>query len=782
MKIVELGFEAIKNGDYQEALNIFFRAIKSGENLKDSYKGLGITTLYLEDFELAKWAFYKALESGLTQIDFDKYMNWLNAKQSKSTFLKLNKENNVANIKFRVKNGYFYIHKNGTWKKIFIKGVNIGTGIPGYFPGEFQIRKATYKKWFKLISELNLNCIRVYTLMSPYFYEALHEHNLFSKNPLYLFQGIWYEPPEDNDLNNVRFLIHLKEDIRNLIDAVHGNAEILPSAGKASGKYRYDISSYIIGYIFGREPEYSMVKTFNVKNSNKVSDFDGNFIKGKNLNPFERWNAEILDYIAGYETEKYGDCKLLSVINWPTLDPLYHPSESNYDEQLKFFGFTDVLPNLSENEDDETFDTSKFIMKNGPGFFASYHVYPYYPDFMVNDYINKEDPYREYLRTLKLHYKNMPLLIAEIGLPTSRASAHWHPHGYTHGKLSENQQGELLIKLFQNIYETECAGLIIFSWFDEWFKKNWVFQNYYIPSDRKSLWYNINDPEENYGLLGMYPNYPSKKCTLSANLDEWKDAVTVYSGKNIKILKFMYDEGFIYLYIETVIPIDFEKYGILVGINTVSSDVGEVVLPYVDKKSPFSLQFLLDLNSINRSRVLIQKSYDKFLNHSQKLVIPKKSYQGEWVIVVNQISPRRVSKDKVKFYPSRFDILGNLKFGSLKKGNRYYDNLSDFYIKYNILEVRIPWDILNFSDPSSKRIIWFEGNEKSKQTNGMKFIVLIYDKESREIIEFLPASNEDNDSIVISYDGWDIPIYHSYLKESYFILKKFFEINKEKYI
>ena len=68
---------------------------------------------------------------------------------------------------------------------------------------------------------------------------------------------------------------------------------------------------------------------------------------------------------------------------------------------------------------------------NPAGWFASYHAYPYYPDFMLYDpgYSIARSPegrsnYFGYLTALKKHHRGVPLLIAEYGVPSSRGIAH----------------------------------------------------------------------------------------------------------------------------------------------------------------------------------------------------------------------------------------------------------------------------------------------------------------------------------------------------------------------
>lgn len=55
----------------------------------------------------------------------------------------------------------------------------------------------------------------------------------------------------------------------------------------------------------------------------------------------------------------------------------------------------------------------------GPGQFASYHIYPYYPDFYRLLPEHEENTYLQYLRDINDHH-HMPVVISEFGCPSSR--------------------------------------------------------------------------------------------------------------------------------------------------------------------------------------------------------------------------------------------------------------------------------------------------------------------------------------------------------------------------
>ena len=108
-----------------------------------------------------------------------------------------------VSYRFKAEEEGFYIYRNGEWQELFMTGVNIGATEPALFPGDLTISYDTYYRWFEYISEMNCNCIRVYTTMRPQFYLALSDFNSQAANPLYLYQGIWLNEDDIERLSDV---------------------------------------------------------------------------------------------------------------------------------------------------------------------------------------------------------------------------------------------------------------------------------------------------------------------------------------------------------------------------------------------------------------------------------------------------------------------------------------------------------------------------------------------------------------------------------------------------
>ncbi len=785
MNDVQLGFLAVEKRDYQEAINIFRRALDHKQESK-AFLGLGIAHYHLGDFPTARWALSKVLELDHANVTAKKYIEMISGtRETKSVARR-------ASL-FRAGKGCLERH-DGTWRKCFIKGINMGLGLPGYFPGEYPVKRGTYLAWFGQIADLGVNAVRIYTVHPPAFYEALGIFNASGKR-LYLFQGVWTELPPKNDFSDPRFTADLQKNIRDAVDAVCGNAVLPEKPGYASGTYEHDVSSLLAGFILGREWESCAVREFNTMQRRTPRDYRGAFLSIRGGTPFEVWTTEVCDFLQNCEYEKYRLSHPVSVVSWPTLDPLVHPSESTYEEEAKLQGLA-LQKDKCIDEDIEVLDVAKITVAQGNGFFAVYHAYPYYPDFMNHEYQKEHNTYRAYLNALKSHYRDLPVLIGEFGVPSSRESAHWHKDGWHHGGHTEARQGEINGALMKTIHETGMAGGILFSWFDEWFKRNWVFSPYELPAERKPLWYNLQDPEQNYGLLAAYPGYPGKKATLTGNAQDWKDSrvLSEKSGdamvfrfgdgfdkaRTLLRLSAQHDEGFLYLKIDTGGTIDFSRANFLIGLDTGHPETGERLLPAgTNLMAPIGLKFVFHLAGKKKSRVLACSSYDKNLNWKTGKIRPTVSDQGAWVVMQNQTNVRRISKDGKRFYPPHTFTMSALRHGSLERGHAEYDTLADFFSSGNTIELRIPWGLIQVADPSSKAIVWLDKKNQTRTTEGIRVLAVSYKPEAgalrarktgmaSNITDCLPERVESTIPATYTWDGWNIPVYHTYVKESYY--------------
>src|SRR5690606_10352708 len=101
---------------------------------------------------------------------------------------------------------------------------------------------------------MHANTLRLYTILPPPFYRALRAWNLtHADRTLWLVHGVWTELPPDHDFDHPAWKEGFRQEMRRVVDLLHGNATIPVRPGHAGGRYDADVSRWTLGYILGRE-------------------------------------------------------------------------------------------------------------------------------------------------------------------------------------------------------------------------------------------------------------------------------------------------------------------------------------------------------------------------------------------------------------------------------------------------------------------------------------------------------------------------------------------------
>ncbi|TVQ17638.1 MAG: T9SS C-terminal target domain-containing protein [Bacteroidetes bacterium] len=634
-------------------------------------------------------------------------------------------------VPFSTNTTHLTIWNGREYEPFFVKGVNLGVAQPGRFPGELEVTRGQYAQWFQLVNEAGFNTLRLYTLHYPHFYEVLDSFNLANpQNPLYFFQGVWLEEELDGYSGD---LYHLTDfffnEIEENVDCVHGNRVIPHRFGKAYGTYATDVSRWNMGYIIGREIYGEEVHHTNVLNGS-INSYTGNHLSIEDAEPSEAWAVSALDHLIHYEFNSYGVFRPVSFSSWPTLDPLDHPDEP-------FFW-----------EDAAKIDLNEIILTNAPaGYFASYHIYPYFPAFISHtpEYQEFEDdygmnPYLGYLTDLKQHYTNIPLIVAEFGIPSSWGTAKFGIGGMNHGGFDEWEQGNMNLRLLKSIETANAGGGIYFSIIDEWFKTTWI--NYVdFMANRRPFWHNVTSPEQNYGLLG-FKSEPVYELWESFCNDCPVHAIKATSDHAYFHLSVLLDEPFT------------AAEGMWISLDTYLPDVGESILPgghVVSNRAEFALHI-----TNHSAQLYVTRAYDIFGFFNTNNLNPGQVFQS----VVSDGAPWQLVKWKLStFSPYDIDYIGNLNLNYHFFPENTHDAVRVFLDKINI---RIPWALLQFVDPSQRKVL--HDNIATSQIEYMESdgisVSVFYQGE-----EFTPQDR-------YLWDEWNVvESVQQYPKGSYFVMK-----------
>ena len=228
--------------------------------------------------------------------------------------------------------------------------------------------------------------------------------------------------------------------------------------------------------------------------------------------------------------------------NWPTTDPFLYP------EDITTFFMKCAQVDVEHIRAEDAFLAGQF---------ASYHVYPYYPDYLnyilnpavmdrtpiwdgkavisrvetgagtpISELLRQEDFYDEtgtantylaYLRALRRHH-TMPVVISEFGVSTGRGMAQIDRNtGRNQGHMSEQEQGQALVDCWRDITAANCAGGCVFTWQDEWFKRTWNTMHA-VNLQRTPYWSDYQTNEQYFGLLSFDPGEEESVCYVDGDL------------------------------------------------------------------------------------------------------------------------------------------------------------------------------------------------------------------------------------------------------------------------
>ncbi len=526
-----LGFVALRRGDIPAARRDFAQARKHSPTDADALVGGGIAAFQVGAFAESYALFTQAHAVDPRRPEPAEYLAEMPEGMGTPPPMPRFERPDSLVLWARTDGPAFEVRgPDGAWRPFYVKGVDLGAALPGKFASQFP-DSATYAGWLEKIGAVGANALRVYTLHPPAFYGALRAYDMaHPDHPLWLIQGVWAELPADDDYLGSQWKDGFDVDLRTAVDIVHGRADVRPMRGRASGFYRADVSRWTLAYLIGREWEPYSVESFNRMHP-ELRGWPGRYIRADSVTPMEAVMARALDVLVSHEMDRYDEQRPVAFTNWPPLDPLTHPTEATQTQELAFrraLGekITRVGPPF--DVDAVSLDEKKLEGTGGfrGGIFASYHIYPYWPDFLVHE-ANLPDPkhrsgYQRYVRALRDHYAPMPLVVAEYGIPPSIGAAHVQPEGRDHGGLTEAQAAAILAQMTREISAAGAAGGVAFEWMDEWFKRSWVAVSTTIPLERQRMWKNAMNPEQYFGLVAMEAAQAVPGDDLTARLRAWR--------------------------------------------------------------------------------------------------------------------------------------------------------------------------------------------------------------------------------------------------------------------
>lgn len=683
----------------------------------------------------------------------------------------------------KAENGFLYLDQGSGFEEFQIKGVNVGFSKPGKYSTENGVSKEEYLRWFGQIQDMGANVIRIYNIGGKEFYDAFYEYNADNPSPLYLIQGVAVDDYLINSIYSAfdkEFYKPLLEDCKDMIDVVHGRYKQNNENGFFPLSYSKDISRWIYAYVLGSEWETNLVVYTDHSGSQK-EQYNGKYLYTEDATNFEIFLAYLGDQVIEYETKKYGTQTLISFNNGTMEDPLA------YDEELKkYFRKSAAI------------DVDHIHSKDGflAGQFASYNVYPYYPDFygyqvdlttVAGTDVQGENTYRRYLQALSDHH-NMPVVITEFGVPSSRGIlAIEKGNRRNAGHLSETGQGESLVSLYEDILAAKCSGGIVSEWQDEWYKSSWNTEAS-VNLESTAYWSDYQSSEQAFGLLAFDPGKEESICYVDGDNTEWKKQDLVTEENNPLYMK--YDEKFLYF---MVTDFDIEKEALYLPLD-ITPESGSKEAKNLGITMSDAADFVIEINGKESSRVWVQERYDMLsalyygeisAHNFFSKVFPQKD--SSRFVRINMLLQEELYYEKTDLESSgsiwdkqlsfqEYDIenpyqykvratyeTGLMTYGNANPKSEDFNSLADFCAGEDFVEIRIPWQLLNFADPVKMYI-----HDDYYNNYGIEYI---------KIDSISAGAGNGRNTIEMGEFALKplgkYPAYHERLKQSYYILQEY---------
>ncbi|MBU2668550.1 hypothetical protein KOI35_34060 [Actinoplanes bogorensis] len=623
----------------------------------------------------------------------------------------------------------FELHTAGG-DRTFLPGVDLGDTTPGHLPGEGAISAAQYRAWFAAMDWLGLRVVRVYQIHPPAFYEQLAAWNADNpERPLYLVQGVSLPDQtyvEKKNLFDKTVTTAFRQELQAAARVVTGDFRRTTVPGRAGGTWDTDVTPWLIGWVIGDEIDPAAAAASDERNAD-VPRFAGKYFRNTpKSTPTERWLAARMNDLAGY-VAGHGVSQPIAFVNWPTTDPLRHPQEPLEQEDRLGIDANHVLP---------TADWPA-------GTFASYHAYPFYPDFLRNEpklisyeYGGRLDPYAGYLADLRRHHPTMPTLITEFGVPSSIGSAHNAPLGRSQGDHSEQDAMQINADLLRMIRDQGLGAGFVFSWMDEWWRYTWNTAGTQDPG-RRQLWHDPLTNEQAFGVLAM---------DADGQPDAANQQLFDGDGWPARDVDARVDEEYLNLKIKLG---DSAPGTMMVNFDVLPGVTGAPMPGSADRRpdAVFALNLVGHSGQAYVRNQLDPMKLDFSVPASDRGPAPDGWKPIELVVSRALTDPKRGIK-----LPVELQNVGQIRYGSWDPAQDESDSRALWHLDGDDLTVRVPWSMLAFADPSAHRVAVPKDGKLTTQV-------------SPGVTVSLTSSGTDQAIGQVKWPDWTRPYYTERLKQ-----------------
>jgi hypothetical protein len=268
------------------------------------------------------------------------------------------------------------------------------------------------------------------------------------------------------------------------------------------------------------------------------------------------------------------------------------------------------------------------------------------------------------------------------------------------------------------------------------------------------------------GLLAMEPAGKYGGVSVDGDISEWTDKDIIVRNEDGSSVSVRYDERYLYLCVQKS---DFSlDEDILYLPIDVTPKSGSNYCENYGIKFDRAADFLLIIDGKEGTHLMVQERYEVLRAINSMIVYGFDTYVTDHI--PDKDSPLFVEIDSLAQMESgengaifdHFEI-GRLTFGNSDPESAEFDSLSHFFGGDGFLEIRLPWSLLNFCDPSLMRV-----HDDFYEIYGVDYLVInkLYVGLGEEGIDSRIAFSP------MKLRPWGVDVqFRERLKESYYILQ-----------
>jgi hypothetical protein len=322
------------------------------------------------------------------------------------------------------------------------------------------------------------------------------------------------------------------------------------------------------------------------------------------------------------------------------------------------------------------------------------------------------------------------------------------------------------------VLATGCVGTCLSVWQDEWYKNTWN-TSHGVDAERSPFWSDAQSGEQSFGFLAFDTGDTESVCYVDGSVGEWTadDVVASYADGSSVSMK--YDEKYVYFMVQKQgFNIDFDV--LYIPIDTTQKSGSNYFGGYA-LKFDRAADFVIEVNGRAGSRVLVQEYYELlrakysmqvygFNGYLKGNMPDRDSSSFNKIQMMLQATGTASASVGGTVQLAPVYETGLLRYGNGNPSSEQYDSLSDFMAGDGFVEIRIPWQMLNFYDPSNMEI-----HDDYYTHYGVVGTAI----EKMYVGLALQGATERVQLGEISLKGWDTKVsYHERLKASYYIVQK----------